>query len=199
MDRPAFSMHGDGTRFAFMQSQMGGALYHLIEIGTGKSYSPETQSPNYDPDNRKIKSWTVPRIIDTIEQMPWEPDDTAPGLYLKRLADDPGRGFRARLLRLEPGWNSSQSSSFARAYYFKQANQFSFILSGDLNIQTYKTPDEQAERVILEKYYHVERAPMSILGLANGQVTERGAIWFEVTYSKGTSVNNTPIEEPTYV
>jgi len=199
MDRPAFSMHGDGTRFSFMQSQMGGALYHLIEIGTGRSYSPEPQSPNYDPENRKIKFWSVPRIIDPIEQMPWEPNGAVPGLYVKRLTDDPGRGFRARLLRLEPGWSGSPSTKFARAYYYKQAYQFSFVLNGDLNIQTYKAPNEPAEQVTLSKYFHVERAPLSIFGLASGVVTERGVIWFEVTYGKGTAVSDTPIEEPNYV
>jgi hypothetical protein len=200
MDRPAFSVHGDATRFGFLQSQMGGALYHMIEIGVrGKSFSPERQSPNYDPEYKKIKHWAVPRIIDTIEQLPWERDASVPGLYLKRLTDDPGRGFRARLLRLEPGWNSSRSAQFARAYYYKQAYQFSFVLSGDLAVQTHRAPGEPAERVTLGKYFHLERAPRSICGLADGVVTERGVIWFEVTYAKGPSISETPIEEPNYV
>jgi hypothetical protein len=40
---------------------------------------------------------------------------------------------------------------------------------------------------------------MSIWGLASGKVTRGGVVWLEVTYGKGTSISNVPIEEPTYV
>lgn len=196
-DRPAFSLHGDGSKFRFMRSQMGGALYHQIEIGPeGRTFNPEPDAPNYKPNFQENKHWAVPRIIDTIEQLPWEPSRSVPGLHVKLLADDPGRGFRAMLRWLEPGWNSAQSPEFARAYYYKQAHQFSFVLNGDLRIQAYRAPGQKAETVTLGKYFHVERAPGGIFGLADGIVTVRGCIWFEVTYAKGAAISSTPIEEP---
>ena len=199
-DRPAYSLHGDGSKFKFMQSQMGGALYHQIEIGPeGHTYNPEPQAPNYKPDFRQNKYWSTPRIIDTIEQLPWEPVPSVPGLNVKRLSDDPGRGFRATLWWLEEGWNSNRSQEYARAYYYRQARQFNFVLYGDLAIQAYSAPGQKAERVKLDKYFHVERAPQSIYGLADGVVTERGCIWFEVTYGKGSTLSNTPIGDPVLV
>ncbi|MBI3951318.1 MAG: hypothetical protein HY314_12785, partial [Acidobacteria bacterium] len=118
---------------------------------------------------------------------------------IKHLVDDPTRGFRATLWWLEAGWTNAKLPQFARAYYYKQAYQFNFVLAGDLNIQTYQAPGEKAEKIALSKYFYVERAPMSIFGLADGVVTERGCVWLEVTYGKGTSISNTPIEEPSYV
>ncbi len=198
LDRPPYSLHGGEKDLEFMRSQMGGAAYHMVGGVNGKSYSPDPRSPSYNPEYTRIKSWAVPRVIDTIEHLPWEPYKSVAGLYTKILTDDPGRGFRCRLWRLDPGWQSAQSPEFARAFYYKQGYQFVFILVGDLNIQTYSSPGQKGEKVTLKKYFHVERAPMSIIGLADGTVTELGCVWFEVTYAKGTSVSNTPIEEPSY-
>ena len=98
-----------------------------------------------------------------------------------------------------PGWGSSRSPQFARPYYYKQAYQFNFVLSGELKIQTHKALGEKAEQIALSKYFYVERAPMSIFGLADGVVSERGCVWLEATYARGTSISNAPIEAPTYV
>jgi hypothetical protein len=67
-----------------------------------------------------------------------------------------------------------------------------------MNIQTYKAPSEKGEKITLTKYFYVERAPMSIFGLADGVVSERGCVWLETTYARGTSISNTPIEAPNY-
>jgi hypothetical protein len=40
---------------------------------------------------------------------------------------------------------------------------------------------------------------MSILGIANGNVTTDGCVWLQVTYGKGTAINNVPIEAPNYI
>jgi hypothetical protein len=40
---------------------------------------------------------------------------------------------------------------------------------------------------------------MSIFGLADGVVSERGCVWLEATYARGTSISNAPIEAPNYV
>src|SRR5262249_42872201 len=150
--------------------------------------------PNYGQDSEKVKHWAVPRIIDTIGGMPWEPHPSAAGLQYKYLVDDPTRGFRAMMWFLPGGWNSTQGPHFSRVYYYKQAHQFNFVLNGDLKLQAYKTPQEKAEKVAVRKYFLVERSPKSIFGLAEGGVTERGCVWLEVTYAKGAAVSETPIE-----
>ena len=40
---------------------------------------------------------------------------------------------------------------------------------------------------------------MAISGLADSVVSETGCVWLQVTYAKGTSIPNVPIEEPVYI
>lgn len=40
---------------------------------------------------------------------------------------------------------------------------------------------------------------MSIFGLDEGAISEEGCVWLEVTYAKGTSIPNIPVEDPVYV
>jgi hypothetical protein len=205
LDRPPYSLHGgERGRQSYMKSQVGATILIMEEgdvAGGTFSVEPGTQM-KFNPDYKKIKSWSVPRIIDTIDKMPFEPHSSVPGLEVKHLVDDQGRGFRAIIRYLPTGWDSSkspQSQQFARAYYFKQAYQFNFVIAGDINIQAYKAPGETAEKIDLGTHFYIERAPMSIFGLADGVVTKGGVVWLEVTYGKGTSISNTPIEDPTYV
>lgn len=198
LDRPAYSLHGGEPDR--LDSQVGGTCLIMEEGGTTVSVHPD--SPRYSEDYKQVKQWAVPRIIDTLSEMPWEPDAQYPereGVLIKRLVDDQERGFRATLWRLQAGWKSSQAAQFARAYYYKQAYQFNFVLNGDMRIQTYAEPGTKAEAITLGKNYYVERAPMSIFGLADGVVSEMGCVWLEVTYGKGTSIPNVPIEDPNYI
>jgi len=121
------------------------------------------------------------------------------GVMVKYLVEDQKRGFRATLWRLPSGWQSSAAPQFSRASYYRQAHQFNFVLNGDLRIQPHATPARRAETTTVGKGFSVERPPMSIVGLADGAVTEEGCVWLMVTYAKGTSISNTPIEAPTYV
>ena len=68
-----------------------------------------------------------------------------------------------------------------------------------MRIQSYKTPGIKAEKITLGKYFYFERPPMSIFGLTDGLVSEKGCVWLEVTYGKGTAINDTPIEDPIYL
>jgi hypothetical protein len=196
LDRPPYSLHGFESG-RHLESQMGATLLLMSE--GGHSVSPIPEHPVYSDEYKQVKEWARPRIIDTIEKMPWEPDPTVSGLQLKHLADDRGRGFRATLRCLPAGWNSSLSPNFARGFYYRQAYQFNLVLEGDLNIQIYRAPGEKAEKLTLGRHFYLERAPMSIFGLADRVVSERGCVWLEVTYAKGPSMSDTPIEEPTYV
>ena len=74
-----------------------------------------------------------------------------------------------------------------------------FVLNGDIRIQAYQTPEKKAEEITVKKFFYVEHPPMSILGIANGNVTTDGCVWLQVTYGKGTAINNVPIEAPNYI
>jgi hypothetical protein len=195
LDRPPYSLHGGEKNR--VDSQVGGLMLIMEEGGRTIGVSPGARG--YSEEYKQVKQWAVPRLIDTIGMLPWEPEGSVPGLQVKRLVDDQSRGFRVIMRWLPTGWNSSQSSQFARPYFYKQAYQFNFVLSGELKIQTYKAPGEKAEQIALSKYFYVERAPMSIFGLADGVVSERGCVWLEATYARGTSISNAPIEAPNYV
>lgn len=124
LDRPPYSLHG------------------------GEKDRLDSQAGGYNVECKQVKQWAVPRIIDTLGSMPWEPEGAVSGLRVKRLVDDQVRGFRAILRWLPGGWNSAQSPSFARPYYFKQAYQFNFVLHGEINVQTYRAPGEKSERIV---------------------------------------------------
>jgi hypothetical protein len=107
-------------------------------------------------------------------------------------------GFRATLWRLSAGWDSEQAPEFARAYYYRQAHQFNFVIAGDMRITAYREPGSAAQTFALGPNYYFERPPMSMFGLADRQVSEFGAVWLEVTYGTGTAINNVPIEAPNF-
>ncbi len=198
LDRPAYSLHGGEPDR--LDSQVGGTCLIMEEGGRSVSVIPGT--PGYSEEFKEVKQWATPRIIDTLSDLPWEPDAENPsheGVFVKHLVDDQERGFRATLWRLTGGWQASQAPQFARAYYYNQAYQFNFVLNGDLRIQAYQTPARKAEVISLDKSFYFERAPMSIFGLADGVVSKDGCVWLEVTYAKGTAIPNIPIESRTYV
>jgi hypothetical protein len=202
LDRPPYSLHGgERGRQPFMKSQVGATILIMEEgdVNGGTFTVEQNTTMKFNPDYKQIKSWSVPRIIDTIDKMPFEPHPSVQGLEVKHLVDDQARGFRAIIRYLPAGWEGSKSPDFTRAYYYKQAYQFNFVIGGDMSIQTYRAPGEKSEQIALGARFYVERAPMSIWGLAGGMVTRGGVVWLEVTYGKGTSISNVPIEEPTYV
>ena len=195
LDRPAYSLHGGEV--GRLDSQVGGTCL-IMEEG-GRSIGVVPGLPGYNEEFKKVKQWSVPRIIDTLRDLPWEPHHNFDGVLVKYLVEDQERGFRATLWRLPRGWNTSQAPDFGRASYYKQAHQFNFVLNGDARIQAYETPNSRAEVIHVGKSFSVEVPPMSIVGLADGVVTDAGCVWLAVTYGKGTSVGNTPIEDSTNV
>ena len=201
LDRPPYSLHGgERGRQEFMRSQAGASWFFMEEhdVWSG-TYSVEPEVSYYSPEYVKIKQWTVPRIIDTIGGMPWEPDPKIPGLHFKYLTFDQTVGFRAMLYWLEPGWTSSKGPQFARAHYYKQGYQFNFVLAGSMKLQTFQAPGEKGEQITVARHSYIERPPMCIFGLADGLVTESGCYWLEATYGKGATHSSTPIEDPNYV
>ena len=198
LDRPAYSLHGGEP--GRLDSQVGGTCL-IMEEG-GKTIGVIPGDERYSDEFKEVKQWTIPRIIDTLADLPWEADARNPenqGVLVKRLVDDQIRGFRATMWQIARGWESAQAPGFARAYYYRKAHQFNFVLNGDMRIQTHAAPGTAAETIHLGKSYYVERAPLSIFGLADGVVSDEGCVWLEITYGQGTSIPNTPIEEPIYI
>ena len=195
LDRPAYSLHGGEP--GRLDSQVGGTCL-IMEEG-GKTIYVIPDDPNYSDEWKQVKQWTVPRIIDTISELPWEPYDGANDIGIKRLVNDQVRGFRAVMWLLPAGWKTSGAGQFGRAHYYKQAHQFNYILNGDLQLQCWASPEQKAEQVRLTKDFYFEKAPMAISGLADGTVSETGCVWLQVTYARGTSIPNVPIEDAVYI
>ena len=209
LSRPPRSLHGgERGRQKFMASQIGSVILIMEESGVGagtwrvdpECRDEESACRNFNPDYKKITHWATPRIIDTLNDMPFQPVESSPGLSIKHLIDDPLHGFRATMWYLEAG---AKTPKTMRAHYFEQAHQFNFVINGDLKIQAYSDSKQSAETYTVGQNYLVERPPMSIFGLAEENATEGGAVWIEVTYAKGTSWTSddevTPIEQPHYL
>ena len=195
LDRPAYSLHGGEP--GRLDSQVGGTCL-IMEEG-GKTIYVIPDDPNYSDEWKQVKQWTVPRIIDTISELPWEPYDSANDIGVKRLVNDQVRGFRAVMWLLPAGWKTTGDGQFGRAHYYKQAHQFNYILNGDLQLQCWASPEQKAEQVRLTKDFYFEKAPMAISGLPDGVVSETGCVWLQVTYARGTSIPNIPIEDAVYI
>jgi hypothetical protein len=206
LSRPPYSLHGgERGRQKFMASQVGAVILIMKEGGATYSVDPDDRSGGptslgipFNSDFETIQHWATPRIIDTLEKMPWQPVESCAGLNVKYLMEDPLHGFRATMWFLEAGAETPQS---ARPYYYQQAHQFVFLIAGDLKIQTYAQPGEPVEPFTLSQHFLVDRQPTSIFGLAGDGATQGGAVWLEVTYANGTrwSESPNPIEERHYI
>ena len=200
LDRPAYSLHGGEPER--LDSQVGSLLLiheeGLTSIGvTGSSLGYPTQDAYKD-----VKEWSRPRIIDTIGDMRWEDHPGANGVKIEPLVDDPGRGFRANLLWLPPGWTTDKDPGFARAYHYERELEINFVLAGELTTQAYRTPDSKSETFTLDQYSYFERGPKCISGLAEQRPAGRlGCAWLQVTYSDASrgAVSDQPIGERIYV
>ena len=210
LSRPPFSLHGgEKDRMKYMASQIGATILIMeesnVNAGTFTVDPKVRNSPvgsgggmKFNPDYQKILHWSTPRIIDTLDRMPWQPVEGSPGLNVKLLIDDPSHGFRATMYFLEAG---AKTPTSLRPHYYKQAHQFNFVINGDLNIDAYATPTTKASSYKLGTHFYVERPPMSIFGLAPSAASLGGVVWLEVTYAKGTRWSDTPmpIEAPIYL
>ncbi|MEP7311568.1 MAG: hypothetical protein ABI859_03220 [Pseudomonadota bacterium] len=210
LSRPPYSLHGgERGRFKHMMSQIGAQIL-IMEEGdvAAESFTVDpavrNQPPQssagmkYNPNYKQITNWSTPRIIETIEKFPWQPVEGSPGLNTKLLIDDPLHGFRATMYFLEAG---AKTPAFLRPHYFKEANQFKYVINGRLNIDTYASPTAKPVTTKLDTHYFFHKPPMAIQGVAADVASESGVVWLEVTYAKGTKWASTysPIEDPTYL
>ncbi len=221
LSRPPYSLHGgEKGRMKWMASQIGAVILIMEESDvSGGSYTVQQWAqvqaqaraqgitlPNatgggmqFNPDFRKVKHWSNPRILDTLEKMPWQPVEGSPGLNVKYLIDDPEHGYRATMWFLEAG--AATPERFSKPYFYKQALQMSFVIAGDLKINMASDPKQPPSTVQLGRHFYVERQPTAVFSLPAEKATQGGAVWLEVTYAKGNkwTAEPTPIEEPTYL
>jgi len=196
LSRPPYSLHGgERDRQPFMASQIGAEIMIMEEghVGAGTwCVDPDCRGDDYDsstsmkfnPDYRDITYWSTPRIIDTWQDMPWQPMADYPGLSVKYLVDDVSHGFKATMWFLEAG---AETPEFMLPHYFERGHQFNFVINGDLRIKTYADPDNAAQEYVLYQHYLLDRAPKSIAGLPASNATQGGVVWLEVTYAEGTT------------
>ena len=212
LSRPPYSLHGgERGRQPFMASQVGSEILIMeesnVRAGTFKvdpacrdGWEADGECSDYNPNYTEITHWSTPRIIDTLNDMPFQPVPGAPGLHVKHLLDDPLHGFRATMWYLEAG---AATPAGMGPHYYRAASQFNFMINGDLKVQTWADEDTPGESRTLTRNHYLERLPMSIVGVAAEDATAGGAVWLTVTYARGTTWTDdsevTPIEDPTYI
>jgi len=195
LDRPAYSIH-DGEGRPGSRYRQGNCDMLLFEEGDGPKddVAFDPQSPRYKPDWKNVTQWTHPHRVQAVESMEWEPDLELPGTNVKYLSEDQVMGLRARLHFAPAGWSHSRAPE--RSYY-KQAHRFVYVIWGDLAAWVYNNPESPGTKVVATRNFLIDQAPMSIWGIAQGPLTEKGCMWLEIMYAKGAQVGGGRIEEPT--
>lgn len=192
MSRLPFSIHGNRADAMDWQQVTPGSR-QLVFIEGGKNYVLDPEHKWYRPDWQNITAFTQPRFQNTALPgvMEWEQSVELPGAKVKWLSDDIDGGFRSQLVYVPAGWSRPDG---AQKSYFEKAQRFVYMLSGDLKVQVVEGPDDAGKSVTLRKDYFVEQPPKSIWGWGEGALSEKGAMWLEVTYAEGTRWGNGPIE-----
>lgn len=205
LDRPAYTLHGGVWEVGGMRPQNACTLI-IFEEGDGsvvtlgpngdhfKPDFPDRPDP-YLPDWRAVKQFNHPWIVHTATDLDWETDEKVPGRLLKWLSDDQTAGFRARLVKLLPGWQAPKEH---RMIYYKKANRFIYMLYGDLTLNQRDKPGGSGKPARLTRDFFVWQAPYSLFGFGSGPATEAGAVWLEVIYAQGLAVGGGAIEAPTH-
>ena len=206
LDRPAYTLHGGGWEVGGMRPQNACTLL-IFEEGDGsvvtvgaegdhfKPDFPDKPEP-YMPDWRAVRQFNHPWIIHTTTDLEWETDTKVPGRLLKWLSDDQQEGFRARLVKIPPGWQAPKKHKVS---YYKQASRFIYIIYGDLTILQRSVPGDAGVLTKLNRDFFVYQAPYSLFGFADEAVTTDGAIWLEVVYAQGLELGGGGIEIPSHL
>ena len=69
-----------------------------------------------------------------------------------------------------------------------------YMVWGEMKVWQFKNPQDAGEAVKVSEDHFIYQPPRSIWGYGAGPVSERGAIWLEVTYAKGLKRGGGPIE-----
>ena len=76
-----------------------------------------------------------------------------------------------------------------------QANRLRYMVWGEMNVWQFKNPSDAGKALQVKEDYFIYQPPRTIWGYGDGPVTDRGAIWLEVTFAKGLKHGGGPIEE----
>lgn len=211
LTRPPYSLHGGSWVTGGGRNQL---PYHLIifEEGDGHvinaggfpggpgSYrsrdgkGPPSGNPD-DADYRKAKGFTRPWLLDSTRDVDWEDDPLVKGRFVKWLDEDAIQGFRAQMVKIPPGWTPPEDY---RKTYNETANVLRYMIWGSMKVWTFKNPADSGQAYRVSEDHFIYQPPRAIWGFGEGPVSDEGAIWLEVTYSKGLKhdPDNGPIEKP---
>ena len=206
LDRPAYTLHGGGWEVGGMRAQNACTLLifeegdgSVVTVGPeGDHFKPDFpgRPDPYLPDWQAVRQFNHPWIVHTTTDLEWETDTKAPGRMLKWLSDDQEEGFRARLVKIPPGWEAPGKH---KAVYYKQASRFIYMIYGDLTIAQRSGPADTGTPVKLSRDFFVYQSPYRLFGFADGPVTATGAVWLEVIYAQGLAVGGGTIEIPSHL
>ena len=131
LDRPAYSLHGgeperldfSGRRDLSDHGRRGKVILRHSRRNRG------TRKPTNRYGSGRCRGLSTP-----CKTYRGKSANGVDGVFVKHLVEDQVRGFRATMWRLSAGWDSAQAPEFARAYYYRQAHQFNFVIAGDMRI-----------------------------------------------------------------
>jgi len=188
MSRPPFSIHGNRPD-AMVHQQVTTPSVQLVFAEGGKNYSFDPDNKWYSDDWRQVTEWTHPLYQNSAlpENMEWEDASDLTGAKVKVLSDEIAGGFRARIVYVPAGWSYSGD---AAKTYFTEAQRFHYVLAGDLTLGM----GSSGETTTIRKGFFVEQPPMSVWQWADGPNSNKGGMWLEGTYAKGTRFGHGPIE-----
>ncbi len=209
LTRPPYSLHGGGWATGGKRGQL---PYHLLlwEEGDGSvitvgpkadhffpDWPDQTPDPYLPDDWQSVKGWTRPWLVDSQQDLEWEDDSQVAGRLVKWLDDDMESGFRSQLVKIPPGWTPPEGM---KGSYFENANRMRYLIYGDMKVWLFDGPDDDdPQAVSVDQDSFIYQPPRSIWGYGPGSVSEKGAIWLEVTYAHGVKHGKGPIEEPTTI
>lgn len=205
LTRPPYSLHGGSWTTGSARNQLPYNLIifeegdgHVInaaprgEPGTYRSRDDGPPPAGTVGDYRQVKQFTRPWLVDSINDLDWEDDLEVPGRFVKWLDDNLAMGFRSQLVKIPPGWTPPPEW---KKTYFERANRLRYMVWGEMNVWRFKDPNDPGTPFRVSEDYFIYQPPGAIWGFGEGPVTERGAIWLEVTYADGLRHGDRPIEE----
>ncbi len=203
LDRPAYTLHGGDWETGGWRPQNASRMI-IMEEGDGsvitvgpdgdhfKPDFPDSKPEPYDPNWQAVERFARPWIIDSNSALEWEPDKYVPGRFVKWLSDDRD-GFRGQLVKIPPGWTPSPNTE---KRYFSEAHRLRYVLFGDMQVWSFADPQDKGTSVTVGPDHFIYQPPNSIWGYGSGPVSQRGAVWLEVTYSRGLKIGGGPMVEP---
>lgn len=207
LTRPPGGLHGGGMEggrerqmpyYLLLFEEGDGSLVTLGPSWAGPvagQYQPDFPGRKSDPASswEEIEDFTKPWFVDSISDLEWMEDPNAPGRFTKYLDDSIKEGFRAQLVKIAPGWTPPATG---HKEYFEHANRMRYMLWGDIKVWNFDGPNDKGKAVRVEEDGFIYQPPRSIWGYGPGPVSEKGAIWLEMTWAKGLTHGGGPIEEP---